>query len=156
MDIHPSYLEIALRLLLATFFGGMLGLEREWKRKPAGLRTHILVALGSCCFLLVGLEFYAALMRADADITSADPLRLVEGIVGGLGFLGAGAILTRNGAIEGLTTAGGLWLTGAIGLACGGGHYWIACIATALGLVTLHVLARLERRMHDQREDPEG
>jgi putative Mg2+ transporter-C (MgtC) family protein len=110
-----------------------------------------MVTLGACCFTLVGLELYTALLYGDVDVTRVDPMRLVEGIAGGIGFLGAGAIITRGASVEGLTTAGGLWLSGAIGLACGGGHYAIGAFATAFGLVTLNLLWKVETAIHRQR-----
>lgn len=153
MDTFPSTLEIGIRLVLAMVFGGLIGLEREWKRKDAGLRTHILVTLGAAAFTLVGLELFSALVVDGAAITRADPMRLVEGIAGGIGFLGAGAIITRGATVEGLTTASSIWLAGALGLACGGGHYWIASMVTVLALLTLHALTRLEACMHGHRRD---
>jgi len=144
----PAFPELALRLVVAMLLGGLLGLEREWKSKPAGLRTHIMVALGATCLTLVGLELHAVLADDGRQVTRVDPMRLVEGIAGGIGFLGGGAILTHRGSVEGLTTAGSIWLTGAIGLACGVGAYALAALSCGLGLATLGVLSRAEALLH--------
>src|SRR5262249_55755853 len=125
--------------MLALVLGGLLGLEREWRRKPAGLRTHMMVALGAATFTLVTLRLYAHL-----DGTRADPSRVVEAVVTGLGFLGAGSIIQSRGSVEGLTTAGSLWLAGGVGLAAGFGDLWVALCAVGFGLVVLYALGRLE------------
>jgi putative Mg2+ transporter-C (MgtC) family protein len=131
---------ITVRLVLAAVLGGVIGYEREQKGKAAGLRTHMLVALGAALFVLVVQQ-----LRQNAD----DVSRVVQGIVAGIGFLGAGAILhNRNDPhIRGLTTAAGVWLTAAIGVAAGLGREVTAIITTLLALVILAVLPRLER--HD-------
>jgi len=142
VDLDPSTNEIITRCCLAVLLGGLLGLEREWMRKTAGLRTHMMVALGSAAFTLVGLEVYSR-----AQHTGVDPTRLVEGIITGIGFLGAGAIIQNRGSVEGLTTAASIWLVGAVGVASGGGHYVIASMAVGLGLVILFVIGRMERKL---------
>jgi len=151
MDTFPSTYEIWGRLALAMFFGGLLGLEREWSKKPAGLRTHIMVALGAACFALVGFALYASVVRHGSEIARIDPIRIVEGVVGGIGFLGAGAIIQGRGSVAGLTTAGSLWLAGAVGLACGGGHYGLAMASVTLGLITLALLGMLEKHLFPRR-----
>ena len=145
MDTFPSTLEIWARLALAMLFGGLLGLEREWSRKPAGLRTHIMVALGAACFTLVGFALYTSLVRQESPVARTDPIRVVQGVVGGIGFLCAGAIIQGRGSVAGLTTAGSLWLAGAVGVACGGGHFGLATASVTLGLITLAALGILER-----------
>ncbi len=152
MDPFVHSAEIALRLALATVFGGALGLEREWRGKAAGLRTHMMVCLGAATFTLIGFELYDATARMDDPSARLDPLRILEGVAGGLGFLGAGAILQRGANVHGLTTAGSLWLTGALGVAVGGGQYVIAGAAVALGLTTLYLVGRLEGPLHRARE----
>lgn len=152
MDPLVHSAEIVLRLALATVFGGALGLEREWRGKAAGLRTHMMVCLGAATFTLIGFELYEAAARMDEPSARLDPLRILEGVAGGLGFLGAGAILQRGASVHGLTTAGSLWLTGALGVAVGGGQYVIAGSAVALGLTTLYLVGRLERPLRRARE----
>lgn len=118
--------ELVLRLVLAVVLGGVVGLERELTDKPAGLRTHMLVSLGSCLFTLVSVYDF-----------SVDPARVAAGIVAGLGFIGAGTILAERDRVIGITTAASLWVTGAIGLATGVGNYLLAVVTTVLVFVIL-------------------
>ncbi len=151
MDLFPGGGEMILRMVLSILLGGLVGLEREWHGKPAGLRTHMLVCLGSATFTLVMLELFDEIAAAGAASARIDPLRLIQGLIGGIGFLGAGSIIRSGGSVEGLTTAGSLWLTGAIGLAVGGGHYPLAGAAVALALVVLVVAGRLDRALARRR-----
>lgn len=130
---------IALRLVIAAFLGGILGLEREQKGKAAGLRTHMLVALGAAIFVLTPQQ---------AGVSDADLTRVLQGLVAGVGFLGAGAILKGNGEeeIRGLTTAASIWLTAAIGVAAGMGREATAVLSTVLALVVLYTIPKLVRR----------
>lgn len=149
MDLDTSYIpiwEAATRVLLAIFLGGMIGLERESRRKPAGLRTHIMVSLGAAIFTLVTLELFRSAI-ALGSVTRPDPLRIVEGVIGGLGFLGAGSIIRSGGSVEGVTTAAGIWVVGAIGLCCGCGYYSMAFLGTAAALLTLLLLGYVERHL---------
>lgn len=133
--------EIAIRLGLALLAGAITGGDREIRGKPAGLKTHALVALGAATFTLISLEFMA---RSAATL---DPLRLVAGIVGGIGFLGAGTIIQSRGDVQGVTTAAGIWIVGAMGVACGAGFYIIAGIALAGTLLILIPVRLVERRL---------
>lgn len=152
MNLSLDWVEIVIRLALAIGLGGVLGLEREWRGKPAGLRTHMMVSLGAATFSLVSLDVYAKLLAASgSEATRLDPLRIIEGIIGGIGFLGAGSIIRSHGSVEGLTTAGSLWFIGAIGVAVGGGHYLIAGVAVGMGLVILQGVGYLERRFAARR-----
>lgn len=130
---------IALRLVIAAFLGGILGLEREQKGKAAGLRTHMLVALGAAIFVLTPQQ---------AGVSDADLTRVLQGLVAGVGFLGAGAILKGNDEeeIKGLTTAASIWLTAAIGVAAGMGREATAVLSTVLALVVLYTIPKLVRR----------
>src|SRR5262245_55866092 len=123
---------VTVRLLLAAILGGALGLQREHAGKAAGLRTHILVALGSALFVLIPEQI---------GVTPSDLSRVVQGVITGIGFLGAGAILRLNeqGQIYGLTTAAGIWLTAAVGIAAGLGREASAMLATLLAFVVLSV-----------------
>lgn len=138
--------EALTRIALAVLFGLIIGWEREKKHKPAGLRTYSMVSMGSAVFTLVTLEIFQSAVLASQSAARVDPLRIVEGIIGGLGFLGAGSIIRSRGTVEGLTTAAGIWVTGAIGLACGGGHYALAGITTLFTILILTVLGLIERR----------
>jgi putative Mg2+ transporter-C (MgtC) family protein len=137
----PSEGELALRLVLALVLAGLIGLERELNDHPAGVRTHIAVALGACLFGIASAygfrEFDAS--RTDTNF-QVDPTRVASNIVVGIGFLGGGAILKHGATVRGLTTAGSLWVTAAIGLGCALGSYRPTLVATGLMLVTLVVL----------------
>lgn len=124
------------RLVLAAALGAVLGFERERKARSAGLKTHILVAVGSAVFVLAPLH---------AGASMADNTRVIQGVVSGIGFLGAGAILKvqRGTRVEGLTTAASIWLTSAMGVAAGLGHGWVAAIAAAVGLFVVSAIPRL-------------
>lgn len=145
----PAFGEVALRLLLAVIAGGLVGFEREWRRKPAGLRTHMMVCLGAATFTLVTLQLHHEFQMDGSGLTRLDPLRLVQGVVGGIGFLGAGAIIQGGGSVRGLTTAGGLWLVGALGVAIGCGALMTAGVGLGLGLVVLLAFRKLEAWMHN-------
>lgn len=122
-------LEIVLRLLLATALGAVIGYQRERADKPAGLRTHVLICVGSALFTVVS---------AYGFIDVADPTRIAAGIVTGIGFLGAGAIIRREGElVTGLTTAATIWVVAAIGLAAGAGLYIVSAVTTVIALIIL-------------------
>lgn len=134
-----SDFEMLERLALAAALGAVLGFEREWRQKNAGLKTNILIALGSALFTL---------MSIDLSISSGgDATRVASQVVTGIGFLGAGAILRTGAGIRGLTTAAMIWVNAAIGLSVGGGEYRLAIIATAVTLVVLLVMNPLERML---------
>jgi len=128
--------ELIQRLLLAAVLGGVLGVEREVRQKAAGLRTNMLIAIGSALFTLMSYEL--------ADAAGADPGRIAAQIVTGIGFLGAGAIIRRDGDIHGLTTAATIWVNAAVGVAAGGGEFHLALIATGVTLIVLLMLHPLE------------
>ena len=134
-----SLLFCASRLGLAAVLGGLLGLQREWVHSTAGLRTHILVSLGSAFFVL-------AIVVAGGS--PADLSRVVQGLVAGIGFLGAGTILKVGDRLEvhGLTTAASIWLTAAIGTGAGLGHLWLPILGAAFGLITLGPIGAWEKR----------
>ena len=129
-------IRIVLRLLAASIFAAVIGYERERTGKSAGLRTHMLVALGSAIFVLAS---------AESGMELADVSRVVQGIASGIGFIGAGAILkvTREREIQGLTTAAGIWMTAAVGLAAGMGRLGLAAIAAGMAWIILAAMARL-------------
>lgn len=125
-------LDLSIRLVVALLLGGLIGIEREFRAKAAGFRTHFLVSVGSALFCVVSQYGFGEEMK--------DASRVAAQVVSGIGFLGAGMIIFQKNVIRGLTTAAGLWVTAAIGLACGAGMLLMAVIATALVLVGLEVL----------------
>lgn len=142
----PSQLEQVLRILMAAALGGVIGMERELSDHPAGLRTHIALALGAALFGVVSAygfqEFDAS--RTDTNF-QVDPTRVASTMVTGIGFLGGGAILKEGARVRGLTTAASLWVTASIGLACALGEYLIAVVTTVIVLLSLTVLRRPQR-----------
>ena len=133
--------ELVYRLVLAALLGGLIGFERETHGRAAGLRTHILVCIGSALIMLI--SFYCSF--ASGGTIACDPTRIAAGVITGLGFLGGGTILRFKASVRGLTTAASLWTAGAIGLAIGAGFYKAAYAATILVLITLVGFAKLER-----------
>jgi putative Mg2+ transporter-C (MgtC) family protein len=140
------HLELMLRILLGTGLGAAIGLERDLHGRPAGLRTHAIVALASATFMVVSTRFVYFQHYAAGDFVEVDASRIAASVVSGIGFLGAGAILRTGITIRGLTTAAGLWLVSAIGMAAGGGMYAIAIFVTVLGLAALTLLRLFEDR----------
>lgn len=138
-------LEVVLRLVVSCLLGGVVGYERQSRNKAAGLRTHILVSLGSCLVMILSLLVYSRVQ----GLTNADPARLAAQVISGIGFLGAGSIMAnRQGfTVTGLTTAASLWVVAAIGLAAGAGYWLAATTSTLLVYLTLTTLGRLERRI---------
>jgi len=136
---------ILVRLLLAAALGGVLGYEREQRGKAAGIRTHMLVSMGAALFVLVPQQ---------AGMLTADMSRVIQGIVAGIGFLGAGAIVKHRSeeSVQGLTTAAGVWMTAAIGIACGLGRESTALLSTVLALVVLALVPKLVVRGKDEPE----
>lgn len=129
---------VLIRLLVATLLGAVVGYERERTGKSAGLRTHMLVAVSSAMFVLAPLE---------AGMSASDVSRIIQGIATGIGFIGAGAILkvTSDREIQGLTTAAGIWMTAAVGLAAGLGRLGLAAIGVAVAWIILYIVARIEQ-----------
>ncbi|MFQ4145431.1 MgtC/SapB family protein [Chlorogloeopsis sp. ULAP02] len=139
-----DWFNLTFRLCLALLFGAVIGLERELRRKPAGLRTHMLVSVGSALFVLVILQ--TAAVSADYDPLS----RVIQGVAAGIGFLGAGEILrespeeSQRTKIRGLTSAAAIWISAALGIAAGCGLWQLGLISTVLSFLVLNVLKRLQ------------
>ena len=131
---------VALRLFVAALLGGVVGIERENKRRAAGLRTHVLVSLGAS--LVMVLSEY--LFRKYQGLTNVDPSRLGAQVISGIGFLGAGTIIKQGVNVKGLTTSASLWAVACIGLAAGSGFYSAAVIASAIVFITLRTLSKFE------------
>lgn len=134
-------LQIFGRLLLSVVLSGLIGMERQLHRKGAGLRTHILVCLGSCLLMLTSLYVFDIYK----DIAQPDPARIAAGVITGIGFLGAGTIIREREGVRGLTTAASLWVVAGLGLASGVGFYSAAIFTTILALAALFFLRYLER-----------
>jgi putative Mg2+ transporter-C (MgtC) family protein len=135
-----------VRLALAAVGGALVGLERQIRDKPAGLRTNMLVGLGAAGFVLTAIAT-TQISAPDGRQLSFDPTRILQGIVGGIGFLGAGAILHSRGNIHGITTAAAMWVVAAVGAACGFGQFNLAGAMVAACLVALYPLGYLENRL---------
>ena len=138
--MYAEMVEI-VRLTIAALLGGIVGLERQQRHKSAGLRTHILVSLGSCLIMLISYKLYAGVQ----GLTNADPARLAAQVVSGIGFLGAGTIMKEGLTIKGLTTAASLWVVAGVGLAVGAGYYVGAVTTTVMSVLALTYLPRFER-----------
>lgn len=138
-----SDIQIILRLLISTVLAGFIGLERQLHRRAAGLRTHILVSVGSTLIMLTSLYIFDIYK----DKVPLDPARIAAGVITGIGFLGAGTIIRYGEEVRGLTTAASLWVVAAVGLAVGCGFYIASVAATVIVLLALLALRRLESKM---------
>ncbi len=138
--------DLAFRLVLAAGLGALVGLEREIHAHPAGMRTHLLVAVGSALFTVVSIFGFVGVL-APGQGTAPDPTRIAAQVVSGIGFLGAGAIIKYGTSIRGLTTAGSLWATAAIGMAAGAGELVVAAVGTAIVLFSLWPLNWIVERL---------
>ena len=146
---HPTFLSfpvIAARLLFAALLGALIGFEREWKARPAGLRTHILICVAAATFGILTVEISHSTAFTGREMT-VDPVRAVEAVTAGVAFLAAGSILFTRGEVQGLTTGAGMWLAGAVGLSCGFGLWQIAGLGTFLILVVMGLLHTVEVRL---------
>src|SRR5919197_805784 len=134
---------IPLKLLLAALLGGIIGIEREIRDKPAGLRTNILICVGSTLFMSISTKA--------AQMLGGDPTRIAAQIISGIGFLGAGAVLHSHGFVMGLTTAATIWVVAVVGMALGSGMYLVAVFATAMSLITLYLLSFVEDKIQGRK-----
>lgn len=141
--------EFLLKSGIAIFCGGIIGIERELKRKPAGFRTNILICLGSTYFMLVSL-----LISGMSVGRPGDPGRVAAQVVTGIGFLGAGAIIQSRGQIAGLTTAALIWVVASVGLLIGSGYQLLALVGTTLIFLTLTVMGMVERKILNAKSEP--
>ncbi len=143
----PVHVPIGLRLLASLLAGGLIGLERSYHGRPAGFRTHTLVCLSTCLLMLVTVYEPYWFPEVSQGRVTIDPTRLAQGIMTGIGFLGAGAIIKEGFSVRGLTTAASIWITAAIGILVGIGFYFPALLGTVLTLGTLSVFRWIEIRM---------
>jgi putative Mg2+ transporter-C (MgtC) family protein len=144
------YAAVSQRLLLSLLFGGAIGLERSYHGRPAGFRTHALVCLSTSLLMLVSAFEWAWVSPSAIARTTLDPTRMAQGIMTGIGFLGAGAIIKEGLTVRGLTTAASIWITAAIGVLIGIGFYFPAVLSLALTLGTLSVFRYLEQKLPAQ------
>lgn len=153
-DFHSQALSdqgvLFVRLIGASFFGGLIGLEREIQNHSAGLRTHILVSLAAALFVIVSTQL-PDLMPEDSSVVRIDPTRVIQAITEGVAFLAAGIVFFQKGTVKGLTTGAGLWFSGAIGLTIGLGLWALGIFGSVLGLSVLFLLQKLEARTNISR-----
>ncbi|MFG6160412.1 MgtC/SapB family protein [Halomonas sp. 1390] len=152
METEISLLDMFTRLGVAAGLALVLGLERELRGKPAGLRSHMLVSLGAAAFLIVGMEILFATAEGDPS-ARIDPTRIVEGVIGGIGFLGAGSIIRSGTSVHGITTGATIWLAGAIGIAAGVNNFPLAAMVTLMALLIMTVLGAIERTLPSHRDE---
>jgi putative Mg2+ transporter-C (MgtC) family protein len=152
METEIPILDMLTRLGVAAGLALFLGLERELHGKPAGLRSHMLVSLGSATFIIVGMSILFATAEGDPS-ARIDPSRVVEGVIGGIGFLGAGSIIRSGGQIQGITTGASIWLAGAVGVSAGINNFPLAIMVTVIALIIMTGLGRFEREIIDDKND---
>jgi putative Mg2+ transporter-C (MgtC) family protein len=138
-----------LRIVSAVILAGLIGAEREWRRKPAGLRTHMLVSLAACLYVIVGRDLVNTDFVGAQGQMRVDPIHLIEAVTAGVAFLVAGIVITSGGKVMNVTTGASLWLAGAIGLACGAGQIPIAALTTFVVLLVMMGLASIVQRDED-------
>jgi len=144
---NNEYGEMALHLVIALAAGGIIGLERSYHGRPAGFRTHALVCIASTVLMILTVYHVKWFEASFLERVTIDPTRMAQGIMTGIGFLGAGVIMKEGLTVRGLTTAASIWITAAIGILIGVGFYFPAGIATAMTLIVLSVFLWIERRM---------
>jgi putative Mg2+ transporter-C (MgtC) family protein len=147
---HLSHYELAGRLLLAAGLGGAIGIEREIRDHEAGFRTHMLVSLGSALFTVVSAYGFESFLVGGTNVVRTDPTRIAAQIVTGIGFLGAGAIISHGMNIRGLTTAANVWTVAAVGICCGAGYYSAALIGSVVIIIALWPFRILADRTIDR------
>ena len=146
--------EFIIRLLVATALGAVIGLDREYRTKAAGFRTHVLVASGSALFMLPSVHGFDDLPK-DQMTLRMDPARIAAQVVTGIGFIGAGTIIFQKNVVKGLTTAAGLWVTAAVGMACGVGMYVLAIVSTLLVLICFEAFNFFLHKIRGKKENEE-
>ena len=146
--------QFIIRLLVATALGAVIGLDREYRTKAAGFRTHVLVALGSALFMIISVHGFDDLPK-DQMTLRMDPARIAAQVVTGIGFIGAGTIIFQKNVVKGLTTAAGLWVTAAVGMACCVGMYVLAIVSTLLVLICFEAFNFFLHKIRGKRENEE-
>lgn len=147
MDFLPGdFLMMSGRLLMAAVLSGIIGIEREVKNQPAGLRTHLLVGTGACLMMILSVTGFDTYLNNTSGPLQFDPSRIPSYVISGIGFLGAGTIIVNKGSVKGLTTAASIWVAAALGLVIGIGMYYVAILSTLIVLGTLVVLGKVEKK----------
>ncbi len=144
-----DHIQVLIKVVLAVFLGGLIGIEREYKKREAGLQTYSLVTLGSCIFTIIANNIFY--LFEESEGLGFDPSRIITAVATGIGFIGAGVIIYRRFKVEGLTTAAGLWASAAIGVALGAGFYFLALISTLLAVIVLFGLGKIEYKYFDKK-----
>ncbi|NDV01949.1 MgtC/SapB family protein [Pseudoroseicyclus tamaricis] len=149
-ELRPNFTAVTftatlVRLLAALLLSSLIGVEREYREKTAGLRTHMLIGVAACLFVIVGEEL--AILDFGGDSKQTDPIRLIEAVTAGVAFLAAGLIFNYKGEARNVTTGASMWLAGAIGLSCGAGHVPLAAVATLVTIVVVWFVGAVERRL---------
>ena len=144
LNLSPGVIAICLRLSCAMFVGALIGMEREYTHRPAGLRTHILVALGACVVSITGEMIFT---HYSALGSTSDPARLSAQVITGVGFLGAGTIMKEGASVKGLTTAASVWAVACLGIAAGFGYYFLALAGMLFTFITLTFLETIQRKL---------
>ena len=145
--------ELIFRLIVSALLGGMIGFEREYREKAAGFRTHFLVALGSALFMIISVYGFDGTLISDNH--RLDVSRIAAQVVTGIGFIGAGVIVFQKNSVKGLTTAASVWVTAAIGLACGSGMFAVSIVAALLVLIGLEAFNFFLRKVDNRRHSSE-
>ena len=149
-------LDFILRIFIASLLGGAIGLEREYRDKAAGFRTHFLVALGSALFMIISVYGFEGVLTGDFNAPiRLDVSRIAAQVVTGIGFIGAGTIIFQKNVVKGLTTAAGLWVTAAVGMACGVGMYVLAIVSTLLVLICFEAFNFFLHKIRGKKENEE-
>lgn len=147
MDFLPEdYMVITVRLLMAAVLSGIIGIERETKKQPAGLRTHLLVGTGACLMMILSVTGFDTYINTMTGPLQFDPSRIPSYVISGIGFLGAGTIIVNRGSVKGLATAASIWVAAGLGLVIGIGMYYVAVLSTLIVIGTLYVLGEVEKK----------
>lgn len=155
--LYTSHLGVASvvgRLLLAAFLGLLIGINREYHPAPAGMRTHMLVSLGAATFAVLMEEIIHS--YEDIESLRSEPVRIIEAVTAGVAFIAAGTIIQSRGRVKGLTTGAGMWVSGAVGLACGIGAYFVGIFAAVMCLLILTVIKWIEDRLPHRKRGSKG
>jgi putative Mg2+ transporter-C (MgtC) family protein len=150
VSTHLSFTTLALRLLAAVLLGSVIGIDREWRSRPAGLRTHMLTSLAAALFTILTIEIVNSNLLLPEN-SRGDPIRIIEAVTAGVAFLAAGTIIRGESGVRGLTTGAGMWLAGALGVGAGLGQFSIAILAAFLGLIVISLLGWAEKSMQSRK-----
>lgn len=146
--INHELINFIFRISLVVLLCGIIGMEREVKNRPAGLRTHILVGVGSCLLMILSINGFDSFIQDNVEGTKLDPSRIPSYVISGIGFLGAGTIIVNGVSVKGLTTAASIWIVAGIGLVIGAGMYFEGIATTAIVMSTLYLLKKFEKHIN--------